>query len=268
MSTEKPPLPSTGMHGGRLRAPTRGFLRALGQDDEDIAAPHVAVIHTGGEMSPCNTTLQGQAQHAKAGIWAGGGTPHECPVVSVSDGLSVAHPGMRFSLVSRELIADSVEATVRGHRWDGIFAIGGCDKNMPGLLMGMVRCNVPSVFLYGGSALPGFHQGREVNMVDTYETIGRILAGEATDEELAALVSSCSLPHWGRAGVEARTALVQQRGSSRAGDAPIPTFPQRGKEKCTTADSMQKRQRSSRRRIFPVTVLGRSGSTCTMRGTL
>ena len=185
------PLPSTTMHAGRLRAPTRAFLRALGEDDEDINRPHVAVIHTGGEMSPCNTTLQQQAQHAKAGIYAGGGTPHECPVVSVSDGLSVAHPGMRFSLVSRELIADSVEATVRGHRWDGVFAIGGCDKNMPGLMMGMVRCNVPGIFLYGGSALPGSHAGREVNIVDAYEMIGQVLAGEATDEELEAMSRAC-----------------------------------------------------------------------------
>ncbi len=179
------------MHGGRLRAPTRAFLRALGEDDDDIARPHVGVIHTGGEMSPCNRNLQEQAQHAKTGIYAGGGTPHECPVVSVSDGLSVAHAGMRFSLVSRDLIADSVEATVRGHQWDGIFGIGGCDKNMPGLMMGMVRCNVPSLFLYGGSALPGQSHGREVNIVDAYELIGQVIAGRATDDELEDLGRVC-----------------------------------------------------------------------------
>lgn len=183
--------PSKEMHEGRLRAPTRAFLRAIGQDDEDIARAHVAVIHTGGEMSPCNVTLQAQAQHAKTGIYAAGGTPHECPVVSVSDGLSVAHLGMRFSLISRELIADSVEATVRGHRWDGIVAIGGCDKNMPGLMMGMVRCNVPALFLYGGAALPGVHGGREVNIIDSYELIGKVLAGEATDDELEAMSRAC-----------------------------------------------------------------------------
>ncbi len=188
-------LPSQTMHGGRLRAPTRAFLRALGEDDDDIARPHVGVIHTGGEMSPCNRNLQEQAQHAKTGIYAGGGTPHECPVVSVSDGLSVAHSGMRFSLVSRDLIADSVEATVRGHRWDGIFGIGGCDKNMPGLMMGMVRCNVPSLFLYGGSALPGqIGSGsgrRDVNIVDAYEMIGQVIAGNATDEQLEDLGRVC-----------------------------------------------------------------------------
>ena len=98
---------------GTIRATTRSFLHALGQDDEDIARPHIGVFHTGGEMSPCNLNLREQAQHAKTGIYAGGGTPHECPVVSVSDGLTMAHSGMRFSLISRELIADSVEAIVR-----------------------------------------------------------------------------------------------------------------------------------------------------------
>ena len=182
---------SEAMHGGRLRAPTRAFLRALGQDDDDIGKPHVGVIHTGGEMSPCNRNLQEQAQHAKTGIFVGGGMPHECPVVSVSDGLSVAHSGMRFSLVSRELIADSVEATVRGHKWDGIFGIGGCDKNMPGLVMGMVRCNVPSIFLYGGSTLPGQSHGQEVNIVDAYEMIGKVIAGQATDEALEDMSRVC-----------------------------------------------------------------------------
>ncbi len=190
--TQPPPrFRSAGMHAGDLRAPTRAFLRGLGQDDEDIAKPHIGVIHTGGQMSPCNRTLQEQAQHAATGIYAGGGTTHECPVVSVSDGLSVAHPGMRFSLISRELIADSVEATVRGHLWDGIFALGGCDKNMPGLMMGMVRCNVPSVFLYGGSAIPGQADGHDVNVLDTYEMVGEVIAGTKTPADLEAMSRVC-----------------------------------------------------------------------------
>ncbi len=176
---------------GVVRTTTRSFLYALGEDDDDLERPHVAVVHTGGEMSPCNTTLRDQAMHAKTGIYAGGGTPHECPVVSVSDGLSVAHSGMRFSLISRELIADSVEATVRGHQWDGVFAVGGCDKNLPGLMMGMVRCNAPGVFLYGGSALPGHLAGRDINIVDTYEMIGRVLAEEATEQELEDMARAC-----------------------------------------------------------------------------
>ena len=179
---------------GTIRATTRSFLYALGQDDEDLARPHVGVFHTGGEMSPCNLNLRDQAQHAKTGIYAAGGTPHECPVVSVSDGLTMAHSGMRFSLISRELIADSVEASVRGHQWDGIFGIGACDKNLPGLMMGMVRCNVPSVFVHGGSALPGQMpgpHGRDLNVVDTYETIGKVLAGDATLDELDAMSHAC-----------------------------------------------------------------------------
>ncbi len=190
-----PGLRSAIVHRGTLRASARSFLHALGQDDEEIARPHVGVFHTGGEMSPCNMNLRDQARHAKTGIYAGGGMPHECPVVSVSDGLTMAHPGMRFSLISRELIADSVEASVRGHQWDGIFAVGACDKNLPGLMMAMVRCNVPSVFVHGGSALPGQMpgsvSGRDLNVVDTYETIGKVLAGTSTMQELDTVTRSC-----------------------------------------------------------------------------
>lgn len=176
---------------GLIRATTRAFLYALGQDEDEIKRARVAVVHTGGEMSPCNTGLREQALHAKTGIYAGGGLGLELPVVSVSDGLSVAHTGMRFSLVSRELIADSVEATVRGHQLDGILGIGGCDKNLPGLMMGMIRCNVPSVFLHGGATLPGRYQGREITVLDTYETIGKVIAGNATRAEVDAMSRSC-----------------------------------------------------------------------------
>lgn len=185
---------SATIYEGTIRATTRSFLYGLGQDDEDIERPHIGVFHTGGEMSPCNMNLRDQAQHAKTGIYAAGGMPHECPVVSVSDGLTMAHSGMRFSLISRELIADSVEASVRGHQWDGIFAIGACDKNLPGLMMGIVRCNVPGVFVHGGSALPGQAPGvggRDLNVVDTYEAIGQVLAGTATLEDLSAVSHAC-----------------------------------------------------------------------------
>ena len=177
---------SAKIYEGAVRSTTRAFLYALGLDDDDIVRPHVGVIHTGGEMSPCNLLLREQALQVKTGVSAAGGTPHECPVVSVSDGLSVAHSGMRFSLLSRELIADSVEATTRAHQWDAIVGLGGCDKNMPGIMMGMIRCNVPSAFLYGGAALPGRWDGRDANIVDTYEMIGSVLAGETEEETLAA----------------------------------------------------------------------------------
>ena len=182
------------IYDGLVRATTRSFLYGLGQDDEELARPHVGVFHTGGEMSPCNMNLREQAQHAKTGIYAHGGMPHECPVVSVSDGLTMAHSGMRFSLISRELIADSVEASTRGHQWDGIFAIGACDKNLPGLMMGIVRCNVPGVFVHGGSALPGQMPGaggRDLNVVNTYEAIGQVLAGNATQADLDEVSHAC-----------------------------------------------------------------------------
>ncbi len=182
---------SANIHEGMLRAPTRAFLLALGQDDEEIARPHIGVFHTGGEMSPCNMLLRDQALHAKTGIYAAGGMPHECPVASVSDGLSIAHSGMRFSLISREIIADSVEASTRGHQWDGIFAIGGCDKNLPGLMMGIVRCNVPGVFVYGGSALPGHFRGRDTHIGETYEMIGKVLAKEASPADLEEITHAC-----------------------------------------------------------------------------
>ncbi len=191
---------SSAIYDGTLRATTHAFLQALGQDDDEIRRPHIGVFHTGGEMSPCNLTLGEQAQHAKTGIYAGGGMPHECPVVSVSDGLSVAHRGMRYSLVSRELIADSVEASTEGHQWDGLFAIGGCDKNLPGLMMGLVRCNVPAVFVHGGAALPGRWQGRDTNVAETYETIGKVLAGEESEARLRALAAACIPTAGGCAG--------------------------------------------------------------------
>jgi dihydroxy-acid dehydratase len=182
---------SSAIYDGTLRTTTHAFLQALGQDDDEIRRPHIGVFHTGGEMSPCNMNLRDQAQHAKTGIYAHGGMPHECPVVSVSDGLSVAHRGMRYSLVSRELIADSVEASTEAHQWDGIFAIGACDKNLPGLMMGMLRCNLPAVFVHGGAALPGHWQGRDTNVAEAYETIGKVLAGDATEDTLQALAHAC-----------------------------------------------------------------------------
>jgi dihydroxy-acid dehydratase len=179
------------IYDGVIRATTRSFLLALGQSDAEIARPHIGVFHTGGEMSPCNMNLADQAQHAKTGIYAAGGMAHECPVVSVSDGLSMAHSGMRFSLLSRELIADSVEASVRGHQFDGIFGIGGCDKNLPGLMMGMVRCNVPSVFMHGGATLPGRWRGADKTVIDTYEAIGGVIAGTVSTADLEALSHAC-----------------------------------------------------------------------------
>ncbi len=167
-----------------MRENAKAFLYGMGMSEAEIAKPQVAVAHTGGGMSPCNMNLAQQAAQAAAGVRAAGGYPHETPVVSVSDGLTMAHPGMRFSLISRELIADSVEATMRAHCWDGLIAIGACDKNLPGLMMGLVRVNAPGVFLHGGATLPGRVRGREVSALDAFETVGRMIAGEADRAEL------------------------------------------------------------------------------------
>lgn len=167
-----------------MRENSKAFLYGMGMRDEDIAKPQIAIAHTGGGMSPCNMNLADQAAHAAEGIRRAGGYPHETPVVSVSDGLTMAHPGMRFSLISRELIADSVEATMRAHLWDGLIAIGACDKNLPGLMMGLVRVNAPGVFLHGGATLPGRVGGRDISALDAFETIGRLIAGDADRAEL------------------------------------------------------------------------------------
>ena len=176
---------------GLDRVPHRAFMRAMGSDDEAMAKPFVGVVTTAGEMTPCNMNLASQSLAAKRGILAGGGTPREFTTITVSDGISLHHEGMKFSLVSRELIADSVELVVRGHAYDGIIGIGGCDKNLPGLMMGMVRCNVPSVFLFGGSALPGTWRGKDVSVLDAFEAVGAFMNNEMTLEELDELERAC-----------------------------------------------------------------------------
>ncbi len=176
---------------GLDRVPHRAFMRAMGIDDEAMAKPFVGVVTTAGEMTPCNMNLASQSLAAKRGILAGGGTPREFTTITVSDGISMNHEGMKFSLVSRELIADSVELVVRGHAYDGIIGIGGCDKNLPGIMMGMVRCNVPSVFLFGGSALPGTWRGKDVSVLDAFEAVGAFMNNEMTLEELDELERAC-----------------------------------------------------------------------------
>ena len=163
---------------GLDRTPHRAFMRAMGLDDEAIAKPMVGVVSQKGETTPCNMTHISQVEDAKQGVHAAGGTPREFTTISVSDGVGMNHEGMKFSLVSRELIADSIEAVVHGHAYDGLIGFGGCDKTLPGVMMGMVRVNVPSVFIYGGSALPGRFRGRDVSVLDAYEGIGAVQTGE------------------------------------------------------------------------------------------
>jgi dihydroxy-acid dehydratase len=193
------PLRSRVTTDGLDRAPHRAFLRAMGLNDEAIAQPFIGVVSTAGEITPCNLTLAAQAAAAKAGVVKAGGTPREFTTISVSDGLSMNHQGMKFSLVSRELIADSIETVVRAHCYDGLVGFAGCDKTLPGVMMGMVRCNVPSVFAYGGSALPGRWRDRDLTILDSYEAVGAVLAGTMPLQELEAVERAC-LPSAGACG--------------------------------------------------------------------
>jgi dihydroxy-acid dehydratase len=176
---------------GLDRTPHRAFLRGMGLSDADIAKPFIGVVSTAGETTPCSMTLGVQAREAKVGVSAAGGTPREFTTITVSDGMSMNHRGMRFSLISRELIADSIEAVVRGHVYDGLVGFAGCDKTLPGVMMAMVRCNIPSVFQYGGSALPGRWRDRDVTVLDAYEGVGAAMTGRMSEADLDELERAC-----------------------------------------------------------------------------
>ncbi len=194
--TEDKKLRSRITTDGLDRTPHRIFMRAMGMDDAAIARPIIGVASTAGEVTPCTMTLAVQSKAAQKGVVEAGGTPREFTTISVSDGVSMNHPGMKMSLVSREVIADSVELVVQAHAYDGLVAFGGCDKNLPGMMMAMVRCNVPAVFMYGGSALPGRWRGRDVSAIDAYEGVGAVMTGSMSEADLAELERVC-LPTMG-----------------------------------------------------------------------
>ena len=181
---DKSRLPSRHVTVGPERAPHRAFLYSMGLTDEQIAQPLVGVATTWNESAPCNIALSRQAQVAKKGVAAGGGTPREFTTITVTDGIAMGHDGMKSSLVSREVIADSVELSMRGHCYDALVGLAGCDKSLPGLMMAMLRLNVPSVFMYGGSILTGRFQGRDVTIGDVFEGVGAHSVGKLSDEEL------------------------------------------------------------------------------------
>ena len=182
-------LPSRHTTIGPERAPHRSYLYAMGLTEKEIAQPLVGVASCWNEAAPCNISLSRQAQAAKRGVKAAGGTPREFSTITVTDGIAMGHEGMKSSLVSREIIADSVELTMRGHCYDALVGLAGCDKSLPGMMMSMVRLNVPSVFVYGGTILPGKFQGRDVTVVDVFEGVGQYAAGNMTADELQELES-------------------------------------------------------------------------------
>jgi dihydroxy-acid dehydratase len=176
---------------GLDRAPHRAFMRAMGLDDAALAKPMIGVVSMKGEQTPCNMTHDFQVDAAKVGIAEAGGTPREFTTISVSDGISMNHEGMKFSLLSRELIADSIEAVVHGLAYDALIGFGGCDKTLPGVMMGMIRCNLPSIFIYGGSALPGRYEGKTLTVLDSYEAVGGFMAGEIDAVTLEGIERAC-----------------------------------------------------------------------------
>jgi dihydroxy-acid dehydratase len=184
---DKSKLPSRHTTIGPERAPHRSYYYAMGLTKEEIEQPFVGVATCWNEAAPCNIALSRQAQSAKAGVKRAGATPREFTTITVTDGIAMGHQSMKSSLASRDLIADSVELTMRGHCYDALVGLGGCDKTLPGLMMAMVRLNVPSVFMYGGSIMPGRHRGRDVTVLDVFEAVGQHAAGNMTDEELLEL---------------------------------------------------------------------------------
>ena len=196
---DKSRLPSRHATVGPDRAPHRSYYYAMGLSREDMARPFVGVVTTWNEAAPCNIALGRQAQVVKQGVARAGGTPREFTTITVTDGIAMGHQGMKSSLVSREVIADSTELTMRGHAYDAMVGLAGCDKSLPGLMMAMVRLNVPSVFMYGGSILPGRFKGRDVTVQDVFEAVGQHAVGKMSDADLQ-LLESVACPSAGSCG--------------------------------------------------------------------
>ena len=183
----KKKLPSRHTSLGPDKAPHRSFYYAMKLTEKDVAKPFVGVVSTWNEAAPCNIALMRQAQSVKKGVKAASGTPREFCTITVTDGIAMGHEGMKSSLISREIIADSAELTVRGHCYDALVGVAGCDKSLPGLMMSMVRLNVPSVFIYGGSILPGRFNGKDITVADVFEGVGKHSSGKISTKDLRKL---------------------------------------------------------------------------------
>lgn len=197
----KAKLPSRYVTVGPARAPHRSYLYAMGLSAAEIAQPLVGVASCWNEAAPCNISLMRQAQVVKKGVAAANGTPREFCTITVTDGIAMGHQGMKSSLVSREVIADSVELTMRGHCYDALVGLAGCDKSLPGMMMAMVRLNVPSIFIYGGSILPGSYKGRQITVQDVFEAVGQHSVGTIGDAELLE-IEQAACPSAGSCGAQ------------------------------------------------------------------
>jgi dihydroxy-acid dehydratase len=198
---DKSKLPSRHVTEGPARAPHRSYFYAMGITEEEIHQPWVGVATCWNEAAPCNIALNRQAQIVKQGVKKGGGTPREFTTITVTDGIAMGHEGMRSSLASRDAIADTVELTMRGHCYDAIVGLAGCDKSLPGMMMAMVRLNVPSVFIYGGSILPGRYNGQDITVQDMFEAVGKQQAGTLSEAELE-IMEKVACPSSGACGAQ------------------------------------------------------------------
>ncbi len=226
---------------GAERAPARSYYRAMGLDDEDIRKPFVGVASTWNEATPCNIHLDRLAQRVKAGVKSAGGTPREFVSIAVSDGIAMGHEGMKASLVSREVIADSIELMAMAHQYDALVGVAGCDKSLPGTLMALARLNLPAVFIYGGTIMPGKFQGRDVTVQDVFEAVGAFHTGRITEEELYEL-ECAACPGEGSCGglftANTMAAAMEALGMSPPGSASSPAIHPRTEEFCRQAGEL------------------------------
>src|SRR5512143_2765503 len=210
---------------GRDRAPARAMLKAIGFTDEDLKKPIIGVANTWIETMPCNYNLRELAEHVKAGIRAAGGTPMEYNTIAISDGVTMGTEGMKASLVSRDLIADSIELVGRGHMFDGIVALVACDKTIPGAAVALLRLNVPGVVMYGGTIMPGKYHGRDLTVQDVFEAVGAHSAGRIDDAELLA-IENAACPGAGACGgqftANTMATVMELIGLAPMGSAAVP----------------------------------------------
>lgn len=228
-------LPSRKSIEGPSRAPHRAMYKAMGLTDEDLDRPIVGVSSTCNEATPCNIHLCKLAQNAKQGVKDSGCTPREFTAIAVSDGIAMGHEGMKASLVSREIIADSIEVMVRAHQYDAVVGLSGCDKSLPGTLMGMARLNLPAIFVYGGTILPGNWNGKPVTIQDVYEAVGTFEAGKMTNTELISLENAACPSAGSCAGMytaNTMASISEAIGMSLPGSASPPAESQRRSEIC------------------------------------
>src|SRR5436305_7317748 len=226
---------------GDVPAPNRAMLRAVGLTDEDFNKPLVGIASTWSEITPCNSHINRLAEKVKEGVRVGGGVPQIFGTITVSDGISMGTEGMKFSLPSREVIADSIELVSNAQRFDGVVAIGGCDTNMPGCLMALARLDIPALFVYGGTILPGTCRGHDVDSVSVFEAVGKCSAGNMTLDELTELEKR-ALPRAGSCGgmytANTMSSAVEALGMSLPGGSSIPAVTARKAEDCYNAGQM------------------------------